>query len=845
MTKAYRVLPSTPTGYPLADKFAVIVPEATTNLITNPSFERGTTGYTALASVLARVSGLDILERSYQRRGAYGCSVTPSSAGAIGGIYWSHALTSGVTYTWSADFRGVEGRNYALVVADASAVLSTGGRWIGIRTIPTYSGNINFNDTVAVNRFRACGNWQRLHLTFTAPDTATYRLYLIKTDLTSVSIFVTDGWQLEQKAYPTTYCDGDQRGFLRNDTPYLWTGTPHASTSTRSAATRAGGKVETFEDRYIAVMGYTGLDYVPIENRAIALSQGGELYDTSIDGTRPFAIATSIQRSTFRHLRDMESELLALLRQQTPRKQPLVVRILPHDGCNALRCSPVEIQALYESGLEGQTNNLHGSGSVVNFSAFNPYILEEGNAGNVIDFSQNVNDADRIIQRSAEGNWQALDSGMNGEVRAVARHPDGSVYAVGAFTTAGGGAANRVARWDGSSWFALGTGLNGAGYAIAIDAAGNVYVGGDFTTAGGGGANRIAKWDGSSWAALGTGMNGIVYDIEIANDGGIYAVGAFTTAGGGAANRIARWNGSAWSALGTGLNDVTTCITESRGGLLYVGGAFTTAGGGSASRIAKWNGSAWSALGAGVNDQVEDIAIAADGTIYVGGNFTQAGGQVITYIAKWNGTTWLPLGTGATGPVYTLFSDNNGVLYAGGAFSAAGSIPNTSRLARWNGYAWFPADVTLPSGPTVYDGYYGQDGTIVLGYNQAGTATAAATTVVVNQGTVPARPYRFDLIGPGTLVELVNVTSNKSIYFDLVIVAGERVTLNLSRGRIAFSSNVRPNLLNTILPGSQTSEWELLPGDNIIKLYVVSGTPADNPTMEWRVPFNALADTVV
>ncbi|MGB9613419.1 MAG: chitobiase/beta-hexosaminidase C-terminal domain-containing protein, partial [Candidatus Margulisiibacteriota bacterium] len=49
-------------------------------------------------------------------------------------------------------------------------------------------------------------------------------------------------------------------------------------------------------------------------------------------------------------------------------------------------------------------------------------------------------------------------------------------------------------------WQALGSGMNGSVYALAVDSSGNLYAGGSFTTAGGVSANRIAKWNGSSWS---------------------------------------------------------------------------------------------------------------------------------------------------------------------------------------------------------------------------------------------------------------------------------------------------------------------------------------------------------
>ena len=151
------------------------------------------------------------------------------------------------------------------------------------------------------------------------------------------------------------------------------------------------------------------------------------------------------------------------------------------------------------------------------------------------------------------------DGGPNAHVYALA--VSGSdVYAGGDFTTAGGSAANNIAKWDGSSWSALGSGMNGDSvYALAVSGS-DLYAGGDFTTAGGSAANYIAKWNGSSWSALGSGMGGqSLCDALAVSGSDLYAGGDFTTAGGSAANYIAKWDGSSWSALGSGMNSSCVC----------------------------------------------------------------------------------------------------------------------------------------------------------------------------------------------------------------------------------------------------------------------------------------------
>jgi len=67
---------------------------------------------------------------------------------------------------------------------------------------------------------------------------------------------------------------------------------------------------------------------------------------------------------------------------------------------------------------------------------------------------------------------------------------------------AGSVAADHVAKWNGSSWEALKSGMNDRVLALAVDGSGNLYAGGDFTMAGAGGvaASRIARWNAVYWA---------------------------------------------------------------------------------------------------------------------------------------------------------------------------------------------------------------------------------------------------------------------------------------------------------------------------------------------------------
>jgi hypothetical protein len=302
--------------------------------------------------------------------------------------------------------------------------------------------------------------------------------------------------------------------------------------------------------------------------------------------------------------------------------------------------------------------------------------------------------------------WTALGSGISGpesyphyggSVRALAVLGS-DVYAGGYFTTAGGSAANYIAKWNGSTWTALGSGMNGGVHALAVSGS-KVYAGGEFEAAGGTAANYIAKWDGSTWTALGSGMGGgdfypgYVYALAVSGSDDVYAGGYFTIAGGSAANYIAKWDGSTWTALGSGMVGTDSVTLTGvfalavSGSDLYAGGVFTSAGGNSATNIAKWNGSTWTALGSGMNQFSSVEALAVSGSdVYAGGYFTTAGGSAANYIAKWNGSSWTALGSGINYGVLALAVSGSD-LYAGGVFTSAGGS-TANYIAKWNGSAW-------------------------------------------------------------------------------------------------------------------------------------------------------------
>jgi hypothetical protein len=189
-------------------------------------------------------------------------------------------------------------------------------------------------------------------------------------------------------------------------------------------------------------------------------------------------------------------------------------------------------------------------------------------------------------------------------------------------------------------------GTNNEIRSIAIDQNGDLFVGGNFGSAGGNAANRIAKWDGTSWSALGNGTSGFVQSILI-TDQFVYIGGNFTNAGEIIANRIARWDVDKmeWSSLNQGLsNNVNSIATD--GNYIYVGGQFTNAQNIPpimdyvVNNIVRWSDEeGWSPLGEGtdlgLSNLVNTITF-GQGKLFVGGSFENAGNTEVQNIAIWS-----------------------------------------------------------------------------------------------------------------------------------------------------------------------------------------------------------------
>lgn len=844
MKRTYSQLPPIINNYPLDTYehgwFGVIVPQARTNMARNPSVETNTTNWASVTGTIAR-------SLTYQYFGAYSLEVTPTSAtgtGALyGGAYNDIALTSGTTYALSVYWKGQPGITYSF------SVRTTGGVLIQETT------------------FVATGDWQRITMFYTETATNTRYLYFTKVG-TNASVFYLDGLQCEacgsEGNFHTTYIDGDQLGLVPNQFPpaYIWTGTPHASTSIRSGQTRAGGRIMKFSSFGFLLTAIIGLGLVTPEQASIPYSvlDGAQYQDTRFP-PRQFTLTGQLSGRTPRELQQQRRDLLKLFSRETlATQQPLVLTYQAYDGDGAALTPPAQITAIYQDGGGGNMDNLFAESIPITFIQYLPFITTQGD-GAALDTQDSIASVNNIIRRNANGSWEALSTGANSIVQALVQGLDGTIYVGGFFTDAGGSGADYLAQYNPNTgaWAVVGsaTALNAAVNSLAVAADGSIIIGGDFINADGiAAADYIVRYTpGVGYSAIGaSGANNTVEAVFVASTGDIYAGGTFTDIGGSGADSVARFNGTTWNTLvsATTFNSIVLAFCEGLDGLIYIGGTFTNAGGNAnADGIVSYNvtTNTISALSTGTTGNVTALATGLNGIIYLGGDFTAAGGIAADLIASWNGVSFSSIGNADfdTGSIRGLKVLRDGTLIGFGQFNTLAGIPLADSLFRWNGATFTSIDANLPGTPTtVFTALELNDGSLYFGFNNTGTATVSGIATITNTGTARAYPtiiFKAVANAGGRIYQITNLSTNKIIYFNYTIQDGETLTLTLQPDNISFVSTFRGNISNAILPGSNDAEFFLQRGENRIAVYTAD--PDTAATIQWVNSYESLDDLVL
>jgi len=837
-TRNYFTLPPIVNGYPLDDRIFVVVPVARINLVSNPSLETNTTGWAAQGGGSIARSTLQ------QYHGAYSLQVTVSATTTDGAQFDTVALVSGTTYAYSIKILGVAGLTYSI-------------------SINNTAGNVQ----LSVRTFTATGRWQWVYGYYTETSSASRRLAVQKAGTNASTLpFYVDGAQVEAIAAGetvSTYLDGSQPGFVPNQNPvaYYWNGTPHGSTSVRSGLTRAGGMVIPFKSFGFFLTALIGLGLAPPQNVATEYARiDGGYDDYTRKPSRQFTIQGNFEsRAEYLSLRQQRGGLSRLLdRDLVALDQRLMLLREVVDECDVVQTTTCRLIGKYQGGLEGQTDNHIASVAPITFTQYLGVVLADGEAGSALSVQQSVTNANAIIQRSSAGVWSALGSGAaGGGVLAITAGLDGKIYAGGPFTSMGGvGSTNHVAVYTPSAgtWAAMGTGSTGnAVYCMAVAPDGKIIAGGDIATNFGGVANtaNLGRWNGGNWESItGSGApNGIVAACAFDSNGNLYVGGTFTTINGVAANRIAKMTpAGVWSALSTGASADVNAIIADNAGNIYAGSTGTF--GGAVPIAAKWNGTAFSSLGSTLNAAVYSLAFNSSTNLFAGGSFTAAGSITASLIAQNNRVEWAPLSSGITAAAGTpavfamLYSPSANLLYVGGdAFASASGVTPIDNFLLWNGAQFLSPDVNLPGAPRINALAYDQNQTLYVGFSTTGTATAAGTTTITNPGSARSYPVVV-LTGPSSgtsrIYQIVNTTTNRAIYTSLTMLPGETVTLSFTPDNLSFQSTFLGDVAGNIMAGSNTADFFLQPGPNVIN--VLSEASTVTATLYYRPAYASLDD---
>jgi len=410
-------------------------------------------------------------------------------------------------------------------------------------------------------------DWQRLTATASlTAGTVGVSLYLGTNDVTRIVYF--DGVQLEAGGVASTYFDGSTLGFGNDDSNnYYWLGVPHQSESKR-LTTRSGGKIENFSEYGLQFTNFADVNFTTYDNTATNLAlQPGALYRRTIANERDFSLSGSVCGA---QLDLVQCDLFGIERIVKPNiaSQDGLLRLLYQDcECDGRL---LQIDAVYNGGLEGNISGLYQQDVRLNFTAYNPFFHRMRERGQALEVSQLVVTKHLAIRDEA-GKWVEPTGGIpDGEVFKLEYFGD-ELYAMGLFVNAGTTLLNQFGLYIDGAWTnAIGfvggdvpsdftvtpdrtfflleqtaANLSRVSYwrsgdpsritlnlwtdsdqfrVIQSDNRGRIYVAGT--------KDRIERLENGVWSTLADGLVGEVFDIDIDRDGNVSAAGLFNTSNG-------------------------------------------------------------------------------------------------------------------------------------------------------------------------------------------------------------------------------------------------------------------------------------------------------------------------
>jgi len=831
----------------MAGLWQIVVPfdADDTNECTNPSCETGTTGFSA--------SGTNTIAQSteQQYRGRYSLKCT----------YQNNTTLATLAHTF-----GTVATTYYVKVKVYLPANWDGG------TLSIGSSGYTSATTTAVKTWATTptGTWVELKTTVTLALDASGSLTVSTTGSPTAGRYIyLDAWYISTN--DGEYFDGDE--------PLAyWDGARHAAGSVMDFRNRKHGKATNLDDLAVYLGFPRGFDFPPFKHvtRQRARGRGSEFQTTSIlerVGQLPLTlIGTS--NENYHSVKKAFEEIIK------PNKAPGAYT-LRYLGANSH--VPNLLDARLDGDLNLQQSGFSGQGIWRNL-AVNPQWYEAGDKYAALTRYSSLSVSYIVGWLNDGTGYSNLGNTGTDNVTTMALAENGDLYIGGSFLNWDGIAdADKIARYNRSTgtWSSLFTGgANNTINKIILLDDGDLIIVGNFTSIGGSALNRAARWDGSTLTGFSTGFNAEVKDVYFDyKRNKLYFGGAFTSAGGVANTaKVAVWDltTGAFSAMGTGTNNTVFAVyVEEASGDVYIGGAFTTVNGSNYHGVARWDyaDQGWHSIGTtneGVNASCLSITGAAMGNIYFGGAFTEtyAAGPgfdliEINYIAKLapGGTGNLqPLGNGVNGSVYFMKWDTTlNKLFLSGNFTLLniGTISLAAdRTAFWNGTTFEKFPLDFPGTAQVSSYARHANGDYYLGFDTSGTMIIpSALNSVTNTGTDDTKPIfvfdsSADVIGTeyAQLTTLTNRTTGAQINFnDLLILAGSIIYVDIAQGRVYRRTG---QTLQDITPGvfrrdSDLTNFALAPGVNEILVAApdANGTPTIDAYMLWRNKHWSLSGT--
>ncbi len=844
-------LPDAVTGYALDPEhsfWSIIVPEETTNFCANPSFEADS----ILSHSFSSWSVNPALSTSwpYASRGIQFAVLTPL-ASTQGNFWYTWSYTEG-QWTFSCDVFGSPGEKFRLEIR------------LGTSTVMA-------SNTFTIQEYK----WNRYHVTATLSGSGTASVWLISTDINTGKLLYTDGWQIEPKAYPTTYADGNMIG--NRDTPpvrsYFWQGAPNNSPSQRTADDTLAGRVINFSEEIgfltTAIVGL-GLPEGNIREKQVG-SIRRTIHDTVFDKPRTFTITGRIMKCALDVLLEKRAYLENLLRyDNTVNRDQVKLRFRLTDNDGEFYGKALEIPVVYKSGMAGNITNFYQESIAIQMRAAEPKLSEIWDNNQELTINSEYTD-NKVFYRDSTGHWQRLGTGSTNDVvtgGAIAINPQVTTSSsaipmvCGRFTQLCGVAINYAGYWDGSTWQQIGNFNNNViELRSAFSPDNRVYLGGDFTTNAAVTCARIAVWTSSGITECADGLDDTVYDIKIGPDGWAYISGKFVQDRPGVKtfNYFAQYDPDTdmmypVDAANPGLNSYVYNMVITPDNWLWITGPFTqNAAGDTLTGYARMNLSlpydqrVFEAIPNTTGSSgvvLHTLGVGPDGSVYTT-RWNPSDGE--EQFMRFNGNSWEQVGTYGTAvptnlPYNWFGPDGKG--YVSGADMEVPfvnkyvySLTNVSQLG--------PVEWAFDQGSSAWVNTmrFGKDSSIIIAstdQSASPTITGTATTLVVNDGSAAVYPT-IRIQGPATLHCIINRTTGAEIWFNhgdefnAYVSEEEVLFIDLSTGRTRIYSDQRrsvPNILYS--PSTSTQKFWLQPGENHISILLRNTTASTKAHLLWK-----------